>query len=683
MTTTPYMMRRWSIAFAMAVLSLPPQGSSSAAILQKDGGTYGRELAVTGHLGVGPTMAVAVQEQRLYTIGQQTLRIADISDPANPRVLGSLGGLGSVRQIVVARDVAYITSREDGLFIVSVKNPAAPTLLCHYDTVEWATGVAISGDALFIACRQYGVELVDVSDPAHPRHLSNVRTGEAQSVVARDGWLYAGVWGTSEVVIADIHDPRAPRIVARAPLDGYGDGVTVCGKYLYAATGHHSRAPHKKEGEPGYGRGHGLEIFDITDPAKPVFVSRVKFPRFFAVGRDMWSATIAGDHAFVADTHNGIFVVDVKDVRHPQCVAHHQLPPVAGQQLPDFAGGLALAQNYIYVAGGDSDLHVLTAPGLALPPKPEPDTPPAITPQKESTETTYRPEGQIHAAALLGSNAVLACGAAGIHVVKLAPKVELLSIQPTEDFAMDVCVLGDRLFVAEGTGGLSIWAAKPDGSLTLLGRYRVAEKRVRHLAVPPPGRFALLEVGSVWLHLVDVSDPAAPKLVSKESHHGLLYGHQIMQGLIEQRYAGVFWHASGLYWFDILEGRALGQVRPDRYSMLSSLAALNDKEILNVRLNGYVVHRRTETRSLDELPLRRIAGHPFGGKPTVVGRRLYLAERASGKVTILDIADVTAPKLVTAFTTPGNPGRIVATPHNYLIPDGYNGLIIRQQEKEP
>lgn len=143
------------LALAMAAISLLPLRSSAAEILQKDGvGAYGRELPLAGHLGSGPTTAVAVQGPRLYAIGQQTLRIADISDPARPRVLGALGGLGSVRQIVVAREVAYITSREDGLFIVSVKDPAAPKLLCHYDTIEWATGVAFSGDVLFIACRQ-------------------------------------------------------------------------------------------------------------------------------------------------------------------------------------------------------------------------------------------------------------------------------------------------------------------------------------------------------------------------------------------------------------------------------------------------------------------------------------------------------------------------------------------------
>ena len=158
-----------------------------------------------------------------------------------------------------------------------------------FDTVEFATGLAISGNILFVACRHYGVQLIDVSVPSAPRHLSTVRTGEAQSVVARNGYLYTGVWATSEVVTVDVRDPWNPVITARTPLDGYGDGVDVEGDMLYVATGHHSReTPRKQQGDPGFGRGHGLELLDISDPAHPRWVSRVKFPPLYEIGNDMW-----------------------------------------------------------------------------------------------------------------------------------------------------------------------------------------------------------------------------------------------------------------------------------------------------------------------------------------------------------------------------------------------------------
>jgi len=258
---------------------------------------YGRTLPITMNLGIGPTMAARVAGKTLCTIGRGRLRVFDISDPARPVLAGVIKGLGNTRQVALQDQVAYITSREDGVFIVDVKNPRRPELLCHYDPIEVATGIDVSGEVMFVACRLHGLELVDVSEPSKPLHLSTVRTGEAQSVEVHNGYAYVGVWGTSELVVVNVQNPRRPEITARRPLDGFGDGVAVQGGYVYAATGHHSRArkvSRPAEGEIGYGCGHGLEIFSITDPARPVFVSRIKTPPFYRIGNDMWGVKIAG-----------------------------------------------------------------------------------------------------------------------------------------------------------------------------------------------------------------------------------------------------------------------------------------------------------------------------------------------------------------------------------------------------
>jgi hypothetical protein len=637
-----------------------------------------RELPIVRDLGVGPTMDVAVCGKWAYVIGQGQLHIADASEPARPRVVGSLGGLGNTRQIVVAHDVAYVASRADGLFVINVKEPAAPRLLCHYDTIEWATGLAISGNVLFVACRNFGVELVDVSKPDRPRHLSTVRTGEAQSVVTRNGWLYAGVWGTSEVVVADVRNPRQPRIAARAPLDGYGDGVDVRGNLLFVATGHHSRAPHREEGDPGFGRGHGLELFDISDPAKPAFLSRVKFPKCYQLGNDMWGVMVSGSHAFVADTYNGVFVVDVSDPRKPVVIANRQLPIVESRKLPGFVGGLALAQDHIYAAGGWTDLHVVAAPGVAKPPQPEADTPPVIPPAPGRDVS-----GQVYAVGMAGDVAVVACGSAGIHVVQLGPMIHLMAEYPTADFATDVSVLENTVFVAEGGGGLSIWQASSGGALGLMGRYRVPGQRVRHVTVPPPGKYALVQVGETSLHIVDVSDPAAPKLALRDSRPGLLYGNQIMNGLIEDRYAAVFWHVSGLHWYDLGGPKPVyaGQHQADRFNPQDGVAVLDGK-VLAVRRGGYVVFARGEKRSLDDLLLHRVGRHHLSGKPTIRGNRLYVSNRATGAVSVLDITDASAPTLLEASVTSGNPGRIIAGPKGFVVPDGYGGLLVRDLKQE-
>jgi len=177
---------------------------------------------------------------------------------------------------------------------------------------------------------------------------------------------------------------------------------------------------------------------------------------------------------------------------------------------------------------------------------------------------------------------------------------------------------------------------------------------------------------------VDVYDPAQPTLALKETRFGLLYGNQIMDGLIEGRYAAAFWHVSGLHWYDLYGGTrpvALGQKHSDRFSMLDGVAVLGGKA-LATRRSGYVLLAPDEKQPLDDLPLHRVQRHSLTGKPTICGHRLYIANRATGDIRVLDIHDPTTPKLLDAFATPGNPGRIVPTRDGFLIPDGYNGLLV-------
>ena len=382
---------------------------------------YGPELEIVHDAETGPVMDVAIEGSHAYAIGREKLHILDISNPVKPLILSDFGDLGSVRQIEVRDGIAYITSRQDGLFIVDVRDPTKPKLLDHFDTIEFATGVAISGDILFVACRHYGVQLISVANPAEPRHVSTVRTGEAQSVVAKNGYLYVGVWASSEVVTVDCKNPRKPVIVSKVPLDGYGDGLDVEGDLLLVATGHHSqKRPRKNPGDPGFGKGHGLEAFDLTNPANPAFLSRVKFPPLYEIGNDMWGVTIANGYAFVADTYNGLFVLDVSDTSDMKFVGRTALPFVESRKQPGFVGGLAVDKDVVFLAGGYTDLHVVSAPNIATPPVPEQDSPPVLKSRPaevgtKSEDRSYIPGTQVYGVAFPSdqkSRALVACGMA-------------------------------------------------------------------------------------------------------------------------------------------------------------------------------------------------------------------------------------------------------------------------------
>lgn len=658
---------------------------------------FGRELPIVRSLGLGGCMDAAVDGDTLYVIGRGKLHVVDISDPASPKIVGRLTNLGNTRQIEVHRGTAYVTAREDGLFIVDVARPDSPALLCHYDTIELATGIALAGDVAFVACRTAGVELVDISNPGQPRHLSTVRTGEAQSVAARGGVLYAGVWGSKELVICDVSNPYRPTVISKTPLDGYGDGVTLRGNHCFVATGHHARGWKRNEGDasPQFGRGHGLEIFDVSDPANPKFVSRIKTRRFYRIGMDMWDVMIAGDHAFLSDTYNGVFVVDISDIQEPRFVGHRQLAPRprtidglgTGERLPAPVGGIALAKDTLYVAGAWTDLHVLDATGMADIPEKQPDVGPKIPahrpPRVDPRFRVYLPEGQVYCVAMLGNTALVAAGAAGLHAVAIEPDIRPLRVFPLNGFARDVAVHGECAYVAEATGGLSIWRRDDDAVLKRVGRYLPDRGGVAQVVVPPPGRYALLHVGQNELQIVDVSNPREPNLRLTDRHLGLFYTFPLARDLLDNRYAACLWHASGYRWYD-LYGGPKPAFSGDHFALRANFAdgmTMLDGKALLVTRGKYTLIPRDEKRPLEDWTFYRADGCYLSGKPTLDGATMYLSNRVRGTIQVVDISQIDSPRLLDQFQLEEHPGPIVVHTKNVLIPAGYQGLLVREKQR--
>lgn len=651
---------------------------------------YGKELAEVGKLNLGGCADATTSGDVLYVIGRGTMTTFDISKPATPQKLGSITNLGHVRQIEVFDNIAYVTSRSDGMFIIDVKNPNKPVLRSHYDTVEMATGIWVTGKVALVAVRSYGVELVDVRDPENPLHLSTVRTGEAQSVVARDGIAYVGVWGTRELVICDIKNPRSPNIISKTKLDGNGDGVWLRGKYCFVSTGHHQPGVNKRvKNDPHYGRGHGLEIFDITTPKQPVLVSRIKTPKFYRIGMDMWDVAVVGNYALMADTCNGFFIVDISNPAKPEFVAHKQLPYVARKKDNSAVSGFAVAKDHVYLAGSWSDLHVIAAPNLAKPLVLDPDTPPTIPeeqPEILSGFRIYKPAGQIYSVAFSGDTAYVAAGRDGIHVVQLWPEIKKIAQYPSNGFAADIKIRDNKVYVTESKAGLSIWQLEPDKKLSPLGRYCPKGAAFKQVVIPEKGNYALIESQGSYLDIVDISSPSSPERVLFNRQSGKLYGYQIADGLFENRYACVFWHVTGYHWFDLFGDKKpshSGDNFRERPGASNGMVILpNGKDAICTMWDGrYFILNRKEKRSLKKLPKYGFKYGPQkqklrGGKPSIYGNKLYVSNRFWGTVSVMDISDVRDPKLLDTYKFTGNPGIIIEKNNSMIVPAGYQGLLV-------
>jgi hypothetical protein len=651
--------------------------------------TYGQTLKVIKTLNIGRCIDATVARDILYVIGQQSIFSFDISSPANPVLLSRLKGLGNVRQIEVENGYAYITARQDGLYIVDVNDPRKMTKAGHYDTLELATGISVSGPLAVVANRQYGIELVDVSNPSKPRFVGLTRTGEAQSVFIKGKLAYVGDWGNRELTVCDISNPYDPRVVSQTPLDGFGDGVFVRDNLCFAATGHHARSMKKRvASDPAFGKGHGVEIFDVSSPQSPQSLSCLKLPSFYQRYIDMWDVQVAGRYAFVGDTQAGLFVIDIRNPQKPSFAAHATFPQVEfrGEDVNAPVGGFALGDGVIYVAGKLTDLSVVEAKGMATPIRAD-QSRPAVSFEAKSTRpaspSIYRPDGQIHAAFLCEGTktALVAAGQGGVHEVQLFPQLTGKKLLESKSVAYDVALFDDIMFVAEGLSGLSTWQYTPGQAPVFKGRYTPRVGGVFQILLGPSGKYALLHVGGSIIDIVDIANPQKVKRIGVAEKKGPMYRLPLSQRLLKDRYAGLSIHGIGCFYYDFKGMNGVeyaGQAFPS-VGFPNGMAFLRDRAVASY-LGGYLLQNPPNKQMQPHHKPIRLKNHVLTGKVTAYGSTLYVSNRMSGKILAVDLSDPISPREKWNRKLTGHPGFVSQCDDLLVVPAGRAGLYVLQAE---
>lgn len=646
-------------------------------------------------------IALAKKGDFLYAAGGDTLCVYDISQAKNPKLIRQIRGFGNGRQLAIAGDRLYLTAREFGLWIFDIENPACPTLMTRFDTVELATGIAASGDIVFVTLRIYGVEIIDCSDPHHPRHLSLTRTPEAQSTAYSDGLLYVGDWGASCVTVLDVSDPIRPVQLSSASLGGFGDGVAVADGICYAATGLNAKGGAVNE---LLGNGHGLDIFQI-DGKKPLkHLSRLSFPQLEVKSNDFWTVRLCGKTAFVADTHNGVFQVDVSDPYHPRCVGRVELPSISLMDnrpegrvrimVPDCAGDVAVGERVLYIAGQKTGLHV--AEIAAAYPEIEISreikwSASSVRKNKEAVSgmCCYNLGGQVRRLNLDGDTLYTACSHAGIRILHLDKnKIEETGKLPVA-CSYDVAVRAGKLYSAEGTDGMAVYSI--DGSsLRELGRWKEHSRTVQLLHLSDNGRFVVCGSRDGVLRILDISDPSAICLALRDLHGGLLYGDTFP----EQEWNNilpVIWPYCGLAWYD-LSGEKPKILRDDRTNISAGqhegITLLNGHFLLNTMDDKFQLLSPNDLGRMPEYC--SLADGGCSGVPSVEGEYVAFAHRQNGEVLLYRFLPSGSVKRIPERCITGlygTPDRVVFHKGRMLVPCGHQGLLIeelvRQQDGLP
>ena len=563
---------------------------------------------------------------------------------------------------------------------------------------EWAMGVCLDGTTLYV-----------VAD--NPAHVCIRKTGESQSNRYRDGYLYSGEWGGGAVEVFDAHDLKTFRPIGKLRLGGFGDGLEIDGDFLYCSTGHDAKHHRAKTVKDRYGAGRGLDIFSLADPVQPKWVSRVDFPVFTPRNEDFWTPRVANGLAFCCDSHNGLFVVDVKDPARPKVVDRFCVPQKGKEEWPSGAiSSCAIGEGCVYVTLFPGGLWILPVAGVKPPARPK-GTPPAHPNYREPYPTdtaafhVYRPAaaGPARTVVLRGDIAYAAFGDAGLHVLRLSETgFEKLGTLPGGRRVTDCCFVGDRFVTAEGVDGFAVYELDGPTGFREIARRAASSRADRSVAFwcwPTVDDKVILTARCGPYELYDATDfGAAHPILSFPGT--CLWDKYPADGAVNGRFP-VLKPYNGLGWLDFtgpkprFGNQENARTAPFFGSQNDGICRLGANRFLytiqqpqssvyDYGAAAYYVLVEADGTYSKPLALPPVPAFGkgrdarFSGIPRADGNLVLMTNRSGRKAVVWDFAEPERPKVLRAYTLSGNPDLGAFFRGKAVIPAGHQGLVMER-----
>jgi hypothetical protein len=281
--------------------------------------------------------------------GNDGLGVLDVTDPANPVMIGGYHTAGQALTVRLAGNLAFVAEGFSGLEILSITNPAHPVRLGAY-TTNSAQDLCVVGGLAYIAAGNGGLQVVDVSNPAQPLPLGGLVTNmSAVSVRVVGNLAYVacptvisqfGHPMTAGLQIIDVSDPSQPALLSTTSSDA--NAVALVGNLALTA-----------------GLNSGLQLFDVSHPAAPFSLGSFAPPPpppppFLLLGQAASDVQAASNLAYVTFGSNGLWVVDVSNPSAAVDVG--RFTTIASAQK------VVLSGNTAYVALGNGGLQIIALP---------------------------------------------------------------------------------------------------------------------------------------------------------------------------------------------------------------------------------------------------------------------------------------------------------------------------------
>ncbi|MBE7499156.1 MAG: PQQ-binding-like beta-propeller repeat protein [Verrucomicrobiales bacterium] len=437
--------------------------------------------------------------------------VIDGSDPTQPRRVGGCSYPGDAEGLAMADGFAYVADGDHGLRVIDLSDPKLPRLVGSLDTAARAFGVAVREGYAYVAAAEGGLRVMDVSQPAAPREVGYYRPGGAVVGVAIQGG-HAYVANTeSGLHVLSLSDPARPVRVGALTMSC--SSVAVQQDRLYCLSSSHGLFREVSVANParptlaatqpvrpsavsldGVAAEGNLVVlgswgsgFDAVDATDP---KRLRVTGSIIGGDSGWfrRVTVSGNYVYGACGWGGLGVVDLSDPAHPRGLVQRALVP-AGH-----GDDVAVLGQYAYLAAAETGLRILDI------------TRPSAPREVGSCDTP----GWATAVRVAGDYAYVADSGSGLRIINVRDPSRPVEVGAyrTSGQALDVAVDAGYAYVGDTSLGLRIVNVTDPTKPVLTGACALPGPVVG-VAVNPPYVFVAADYAG--LRVVDVSRPAAPK----------------------------------------------------------------------------------------------------------------------------------------------------------------------------
>ncbi len=263
--------------------------SNAAAVVSNS--TASRAVGVTleDRYGYGPTVAVAVDDSRLFEAAGSVLVSRDRAT-LNTQITSTLES--AINDVHCDNDCVYAGTYDAGVYVFDAASAATP--IAQVMTSGEVTAVFASGGYLYVAGSAFGLEIFDVTTPAAPTLVAAYDTLTApEDVLVSDGYCYVADRANG-VRVLTVSNPSAPYLVSAYNLGKFwAMGLDKVGDHLFVAYDF-----------------LGFRIVDVSNPMSPVEVGAQPSIRTIAVAA-------GDDYAILATNTDNSILVDVQSKAAP------------------------------------------------------------------------------------------------------------------------------------------------------------------------------------------------------------------------------------------------------------------------------------------------------------------------------------------------------------------------------